>query len=632
MISRKMTEILSTKSNSSSFHIETPNFFESISNSSRFLPPEITDSTEHNLWMEAQLKAFEFSSPFQDNHIENVRKSKILEGVLAFVDVKLEKTSVLRQMLRDLGASVNSRFSKNITHLIFWNGRQETLDKAHHLGNKILLISPHWVFKCFMNQIRVDEAPFLLYGVKDLAVPMRLMAMGRMGTVNLNCHGRALNSFGSSPNQSQIVYAIEMLSDQLASKLTSPNDNIDVVEVISPIVDRVRKRLNELNCTCNIVGKTSLLKHSENSVSTEVCSMDIAKQPQTKGHCRVSSKQRRHTRSQVSMFHGESELQFTAPARANSTSTKSINLVEITQSEPVKRRGRPTVNSEQLAEYTPTRFHRYLQRRYRSVKAEHAAQLNTKKMVSMYRKMMNQNFSGILSGDRKLLAREISKARPVVVRTRSSVLNELQNIPSSNEFVKKKKIAKKRVKTGNIILSGISKIERETVFAITKKLGVLKIASTFDERTRYVVSDQEGMRTVNVMRALVKGIPIVTIEWAYRSLEIGGWLKGNDFFVPRWKSAHKAWLNGCMSRLFSTLGLFYVSSKCEPEARHLLHLIKCCHGKTTESLNRAVIFVAPQFEWRALKQLRKNTDTRATYITEKSLLDSICECNISFLL
>ncbi|EJW81787.1 hypothetical protein WUBG_07303, partial [Wuchereria bancrofti] len=171
----------------------------------------------------------------------------------------------------------------------------------------------------------------------------------------------------------------------------------------------------------------------------------------------------------------------------------------------------------------------YLQRRYRSVKAEHAAQLNTKKMVSMYRKMMNQNFSGILSGDRKLLAREISKARPVVVRTRSSVLNELQNIPSSNEFVKKKKIAKKRVKTGNIILSGISKIERETVFAITKKLGVLKIASTFDERTRYVVSDQEGMRTVNVMRALVKGIPIVTIEWAYRSLEIGGWLKGNDF-------------------------------------------------------------------------------------------------------
>uniref|UniRef100_A0A1I7VDX3 Microcephalin n=1 Tax=Loa loa TaxID=7209 RepID=A0A1I7VDX3_LOALO len=508
----------------------------------------------------------------------------ILGGVRAFVDVRLEKTSILRQMLRDLGATVNLRFSKNITHLIFWNGRQETLDKAHHLGIEILILSPHWVFNCFMNQIRADEAPFLLYGIKDLAIPMRLMAMGRMGTVNMD---KALNSSGSSPNQSQIVHAIETLSDQLASKFVFPanNENIDVVEIISPIVDRVRKRINELN------------------------------------YCRVSRKQRRHTR--VSMFPGESEQQFATPPAENSSLTKSVNVVEITQSEPVKKRGRPTVNSEQLAEYTPTRFHRFLQRRYRSVKAGHAAQLNTEKMVSMYRKMMNQNFSEISADDRKLSAKDLektSKTRPLVVRTRSSVLNELQNVPSSNEFMKKKKLPRKRIKTGNIILSGISKIEKETVFAITKKLGLLKIASTVDELTRYVVSDQEGVRTVNVMRALVKGIPIVTVEWAYRSLEIGGWLKGNDFFVPRWKTAHEAWLNGRMAHLFSTLGPFYVSSKCEPEAKHLSYLIKCCHGKTTESLSRAVIFVAPQSEWRTFMQLRKDTDTQATYITEKSLL------------
>ncbi|VDK64556.1 unnamed protein product [Onchocerca ochengi] len=545
--------------------------------------------------MEAQLEAFESSSVLQDNQMENakclnVEKSKILEGVRAFVDVRLERTLVLRRMLRDLGAIVNLRFSRNITHLIFWNGRQKTLDKAHQLETKVSIISPHWVFKCFMNLIRADEAPFLLYGVKDLAVPMRLMAMGRVGTVKMSCRDSASNQNDGSPNQSQIIHAIETLSDQLASRLTSPanNENIDVVEIISPIVDRVRKRLNELS------------------------------------YCRVNGKQRRHTISRISMFHGESEHQFTTPTTENSTSAEVVNLVEITQSEPVKRRGRPAMNSEQLADYTPTRFHRYLQRRYRSIKAEHAAQLNTEKMVFLYKKMMNQNFSGIISDGQKLSTRKIiSKARPVVVRTRSSVLNELQNVPSSNEFVKKKKVAKKRVKTGNIVLSGINKIERETVFAITKKLGVLKIASAVDDRTRYVVSDQEGMRTVNVMRALVKGIPIVTIEWAYRSLEIGGWLKGTDFFVPRWKTVHKAWLSGHMAHLFSALGPFYVSSKCEPEANHLLYLIKSCHGKTTESLNRAVIFVSPQSEWRTIMQLRKDTDKRATYITEKSLLDQM---------
>ncbi|CAG9540314.1 unnamed protein product [Cercopithifilaria johnstoni] len=583
--------------NSSWFHVKTPNFFESISNSPRFQSPEITDSAEHNLWMEAQLKACELSSPLLNDHMQNMKISMILEGVRAFVDVRLKKTSVLRQMLRDLGANVDLRFSRNITHLIFWNGRQKTLDKAHHLG--ISIVSPHWIFKCFMDLIRADEGPFLLYGVKDLAVPMRLMAMGRIGTVNMGRRDRTSNSSNSSLNQSQIVHAIEALSDQLASKLTSPenNENIDVVEILSPIVDRVRKRLNELS------------------------------------NCRVSKKQRKHVIPRISMFRRESEQQFTPPTAESSMSIKSVNLVEITQSEPVKRRGRPAVNSEQLAEYTPTHFHKYLQKRYRSVRAEHATQLNTEKMVCIYRKMMDQNFSKILSANQKLSTREkISKTRPVVVRTRSSVLNELQNVPSSNEFVKKKKIARKRIKSGNIILSGISKIERETVFAITKKLGVLKIASTVDERTRYVVSDQEGVRTVNVMRALVKGIPIVTIEWAYSSLEIGGWLKGSDFLVSRWKTTHRAWLDGHISRLFSALGPFYVSSKCEPEAKHLVDFIRCCRGKTTESLSRAVIFVAPQSEWGTFMQLRKDNDARATYITEKSLLDSICECKINFLL
>ncbi|KAM3721330.1 Microcephalin [Dirofilaria immitis] len=597
----KMTKTLSAKSSSPSFYIETPNFFGNISNSPCFLSPEITDSAEHNLWMEAQLRAFEFPNTVHDDDDEianvkclNAKKSKVLEGVRAFVDVRLEKTSVLHQMLRDLGANINLRFSRNITHLIFWNGQQNTLDKAHYLGTKISIVSPHWVFECFTNLIRADETPFLLYGVKDLAVPMRLMAMGRMGAINISCSEIVLNRNDDSPNQSQIIHAIETLSDQLSSRLASPanNKNIDVVEIISPIVDRVRKRLNELS------------------------------------YCRVNRKQKKHTISRTSMFHGGSEQQLITPTSESSKLTKA-NLMEITQSEPVKRRGRPAINSEQLIDYTPTHFHKYLQRRYHSVKAEHAAQLNTEKMVNLYRKMMNQNFSEILP-DRQKLSMKGSKTRPVVVQTRSSILNELQNVPSSSEFVKKKKVARKKVKAGNIILSGISKIERETVFAITKKLGVLKISSIIDEYTRYVVSDQEGIRTINVMRALVKGIPVVTIEWAYRSLEIGGWLKGNDFLVPRWKIAHKGWINGHMAHLFAALGPFYVSSKCEPEAKHLLYLIKCCHGKTTDSLKRAVIFISPQSEWRTIMQLRKDTDMQAIYITEKSLLDSICECKINF--
>lgn len=45
--------------------------------------------------------------------------------------------------------------------------------------------------------------------------------------------------------------------------------------------------------------------------------------------------------------------------------------------------------------------------------------------------------------------------------------------------------------------------------------------------------------------------------------------------------------------------------------------------QTTESLNRAVTFVAPQSQWGTFIQLRKDNDTQATYITEKSLLGTL---------
>ncbi|VDN08272.1 unnamed protein product [Thelazia callipaeda] len=526
-----------------------------------------------------------------------------------------------------------------MTHLIFWNGRQETLDKVHLLEAKVYIISPHWVLKCFMNKTRADENPYLLYGINNLAIPIRFMAMGRTGIVkkqSISCRS------SSSPSQSQLLHAIEMLSDQLTSKLTSPvsNQSIDPVEIISPIVDRVKRRLNEMNYSANYSSFTtsssnefrktpsavSVVNQNANSPSfknvggsrcsrirnSRFSAYQITAQSESKGILRAN---RRHTISGITVFPDQSLQLNLTPISKNS----SVKIMEGAKTEPSKRRDRSEIDFEQLAEYNPIRFHKHLLRRYGSVRAMQSSHLNADRMVGLF-----------------LLAIFIGKARPIVVRTRSSVLNALQNIPSSSEFVKKGKMAKKKHMISNIVLSGISKIEKETVFAITKKLGVLKIANDVDSCTRYVVSDEEGARTISVMRAVVKGIPIVTIEWAYRSLEMGGWLKGSDFLVPRWRKAHKSWLKGHMVRLFSSLGPFYVSAKCQPEAKHLLHFIKCCHGKITNSPSRAVISVAPMSEWDVIMELKKNNNTATTYITEQSLLGtlhknslySICECKV----
>lgn len=46
-----------------------------------------------------------------------------------------------------------------------------------------------------------------------------------------------------------------------------------------------------------------------------------------------------------------------------------------------------------------------------------------------------------------------------------------------------------------------------------RRLGVLRVAKNVDEETRFVIGDEKGSRTVNVMCALVSGIPVVGKEW-----------------------------------------------------------------------------------------------------------------------
>lgn len=39
------------------------------------------------------------------------------------------------------------RFCKDVTHLVFWNGSQDLLDKAYEKGFSSLIVAPHWVNK-----------------------------------------------------------------------------------------------------------------------------------------------------------------------------------------------------------------------------------------------------------------------------------------------------------------------------------------------------------------------------------------------------------------------------------------------------------------------------------------------------
>ena len=136
-----------SKSLNSSSGFRTPNFFDSVSTPRRCLLSEFEKEVEAKLCENSEIEARSpaTSSRPAAKKFDNNGPSK---EVRAFIDVSgsFDKQS-LKKSLEELGATVCSSFGKDVTHLIFWNGLQDVLDKAHQKGYSPLIVAPHWVEK-----------------------------------------------------------------------------------------------------------------------------------------------------------------------------------------------------------------------------------------------------------------------------------------------------------------------------------------------------------------------------------------------------------------------------------------------------------------------------------------------------
>lgn len=87
-------------------------------------------------------------------------KSAILKDVVAYVDVwsssKTENYSKpFIQQLQEMGAEVAKTLNKQVTHVVFKNGRHATWNKAKKMG--VRLVSVLWVARCKDDGEHVDE-------------------------------------------------------------------------------------------------------------------------------------------------------------------------------------------------------------------------------------------------------------------------------------------------------------------------------------------------------------------------------------------------------------------------------------------------------------------------------------------
>lgn len=87
--------------------------------------------------------------------------SSILQGVVAYVDVRTESDNRSRAVgleLEHLGATVVDRFTDDVTHFVYKDGKKRSLDMA--LRRKVQLVSVLWVESCKQNQRKVSEDEF----------------------------------------------------------------------------------------------------------------------------------------------------------------------------------------------------------------------------------------------------------------------------------------------------------------------------------------------------------------------------------------------------------------------------------------------------------------------------------------
>lgn len=93
-----------------------------------------------------------------------------LQGVTFFVDVTShgkEHNYVFMSLLEDLGAKVLREWSSaDVSHVLFKDGKLETLQKVYNSKGAIKCVNVGWVLECEAHKKRVDEGPYLV----DLSV------------------------------------------------------------------------------------------------------------------------------------------------------------------------------------------------------------------------------------------------------------------------------------------------------------------------------------------------------------------------------------------------------------------------------------------------------------------------------
>ncbi|EFN85542.1 Microcephalin [Harpegnathos saltator] len=175
-----------------------------------------------------------------------------------------------------------------------------------------------------------------------------------------------------------------------------------------------------------------------------------------------------------------------------------------------------------------------------------------------------------------------------------------ENRNSIDDFVAHRMISTQwnKYKSQNIVIvtTGLSIGDKSLVKSIVKSLGMAKMELNVSRHTTHVVST--GVRTVNLLRGIIRGCWLITLEWVLKSLESNVWLNPEEFEMKHFSKAvmenredRQLFGLSYIPELFTACGFIYVEHKTTMPCDTLKELIKTAGGHITENPKLARITV-----------------------------------------
>lgn len=536
---------------------------------------------------------FHGSSDEDDNLSSNtkpVSPQDVLKGVVAYIEVRSNtenRSEGISKQMEMLGAKISKKFTSDVTHVVFKDGKKSTKEKAIKKG--VYLVSVLWLDSCKCNGKRVPEEDFpVLCGNNAENSPI---IPGRL---------KRYKSMQPKSFEEEVKLSAEKIErkkrrlDQLKARTPTSSTFAELQDAMtrSPFVVRPSLSPRFVPCTPRDLLVTTVPTGSQES----------SQEKEREGS---------HSPGESSIQQLAKRLRF--DCEYTNSCVPSVYLTKNTDncaSDISDKRCAQTGNESNSSDKK--------EEQKTPAETEKSRESRITETVGL-----KPGISPTTKTGRQRTSLEDFKAVKEIVRRTDGVAKKRKIKKILTTSSNRPNLKRKRKSPNSMVMTSMHYSDQEIVRSVVKKLGLFSIEDSVSPLTSHVIAGS-GRRTLNVLKAISSGCWILSLEWVMNSLETGHWIEEEPYELSdAYPSAQlcrleKATLgSNYHCKLLADVPCIYVGNGTSPPSDEIVNLIQVSGGQTSPSFRNASICIG-----------RPPKKIEAIHVSEKWLLDCVTYQNV----